>query len=114
MGPVEPPTQKGKLPFYNQTNLQQLQEEADKLEKLGVLAKPEDVGVNVKFVSPSFLVKKPDGGIRFVTAFHNLSKYVRLTPTATMSCDDVLRRLSTSKYVIKTAKGKRQKTQFHI
>ena len=49
LGPVEPPTQKGKLPFYNQTELQQLQKEADKLEKLGVLARPEDVGVNVKF-----------------------------------------------------------------
>ena len=91
LGPVEPPTQKGKLPFYNQTELQQLLKEADKLEKLGVLAKPEN-----------FLLKKPDGGFRFVTAFNNLSQYVCLPPTATMSCDDVFRRLSTFKYVIKT------------
>ena len=54
MGPVEPPPRKGKIPLYNHSNLQQLQLEADKLEELGVLAKPEDVGVDVKFVSPSF------------------------------------------------------------
>ena len=47
-------------------------------------------------------MKKPDGDFRFVTAFNNLSQYVCLTATATMSCDDVLRRLSTFKYVIKT------------
>ena len=34
LGPVEPPTQKGKLPFYNQSNLQLLQQEADKLDEL--------------------------------------------------------------------------------
>ena len=66
---------------------------------LGVLSKPEDVGINVRFVSPSFLVKNPDGR---VTTFNNLSQYVRLTPTATISCDEVLRRLSTFRYVIKT------------
>ena len=102
LGPVEPPSQKGKLPFYNQGNLQLLQEEADKLERLGVLAKPEDVGVDVKFVSPSFLRKKPDGSYRFVTAFNNLGQYVRITPTATMKSDDVLNRLSNYKYIIKT------------
>ena len=47
-------------------------------------------------------MKKQDGGFRFVTLLNNLSQYVRLTPTVTMSCDDVLRRLSTFKYVITT------------
>ena len=101
-GPVKPPPQKGKLPFYNQTNLQLLQEEADKLEALGVLAKPEDVGVDVVYVSPSFLVKKPNGGYRLVTAFNNLDQYTRLPPTASVSCNDVLRRLSSWKYIIKS------------
>ena len=91
-----------KLPFYNQNNLQKLQEEADKLEELGVLAKPEEVGVQVKFVSPSFLVRKPDGSSGFVTAFSNLNPYVRLLPTATVSCDDILRRLSSFRFLIKT------------
>ena len=56
----------------------------------------------VKFVSPSFLVQKPDGSSRFVTAFNNLNQYVRLLPTATVSCDDVLRKLSSFRYLIKT------------
>lgn len=57
---VEPPTQKGKLPFYNQSNLKLLQQEADKLEALRVFAKPEDVGANIKFLLPSFVIKKID------------------------------------------------------
>ena len=102
MGPVEPPPRKGKLPLYSNNNMQLLQAVADKLEKQGVLAKPEDLGIKVKFVSPSFLVRKPDGDYRFVTAFNNLGMYTRILPTASMSCDTVLRRLSSFKYLIKT------------
>ena len=69
---------------------------------MGVLAKPEDVGVNVKFASPSFLIKKTDGDFRFVTAFNNLGQYARLLPTATKSCDEVLRKISSFKYLIQS------------
>lgn len=62
LGPVMPSPRKGTIPFYNQSNLQLLQEKVDKLIALGVLAKPEDAGVDVVFVSPSFLVKKSNGG----------------------------------------------------
>ena len=102
IGPVEPPESKGKLPMYNSSNLQRLQEEADKLEELGVLVKPEDVGVTVKYVSPSFFVKKPDGNFRFVTAFSNLGQYARNLPTTTTTCDEVLRRISAFKYLFKS------------
>ena len=101
-GPVIPPTRKPKLPFYNQATLQLLQEEADKLEAHGVLAKPEDIGVDVQYASPSFLVKKPDGTYRFVTAFNELGQYTRILPTSSTTCDEVLRRLSSWKYIIKT------------
>ena len=97
-----PTPRKGKLPLYKQSNLQLLQEEADKLEALGVLAKPEDVGVDVVYTSPSFLVKKPQGGHRLVTAFNDLGCYTRILPTASTSCNDVLRRLSSWKYLIKS------------
>ena len=102
IGPVKPPPRKGRLPLYGQNNVQQLQVEADKLEQLGVLARPEDVGVVVKVVSPSFLVKKPDGGHRFVTAFNSLSQYVKILPTASTSCDSVLQKISLFTYLIKT------------
>ena len=100
IGEVVPPLRKGQLPYYNQPNLQLLQQEADKLEALGVLARPEDVNVNVKYASPSFLTKKPSGGHRFVTAFNGLSEYVRLPPSIATSCNDVLRRISSWEFLI--------------
>ena len=59
--PVIPPSKKTKLPFYSNSNLKLLQEEADKLESLGVLAKPEDVGVEIMYAPPSFLRQKTTG-----------------------------------------------------
>ena len=79
MGPVLPPPRKGRIPLYNQGQLQLLQDEMDKLEELGVLAKPEDVGVFVKHISSSFLVKKPSGEHCLVTAFTDLAQYTRPT-----------------------------------
>ena len=101
-GQVLPPPCKPCLPYYNSSNLQVLQEEADKLEALGVLARPEDVGVEVLHASPSFLRKKPDGSWRFVTSFVQLSQYVKVPPTLSDSIDEVLRKLASWKYLIKT------------
>ena len=61
--PIMPPQRKRKLPFYNQSNLCLLEDEADQLEKLGALAKPEDIGIDVKYVSTSFLSKSLKGHI---------------------------------------------------
>ena len=58
MGSVKPPQCKGRLPQYSRNKLVQVQEHFDQLEKLGVFAKPESVGVNVEYLNPSFLVKK--------------------------------------------------------
>ena len=101
-GTEKPPPLKTKVPLYNTQNLQLLQQEADKLEELGVLARPEDLGITVQHASPSFLVKKPDGGNRFVTAFNSLSPYVRLPPTVSSDCNSVLKKLSRWKYIIKS------------
>ncbi len=101
-GNVEPPASKTKVPFYNQCDLRQLQIEADKLEDLGVLVKPEDLGLDVKFASPSFLRTKPCGGLRFVTDFNELGQYTRTLPVTTVTTDSVLRNLAQWKYVIKT------------
>ena len=96
-----PPPKKTKLPFYRSTDLQLLQDEADKLEVLGVLAKPEDVGIEVKHASPSFLRGKPAGGHRFVTAFNELADYVRIPPSIATSYNDILRKIGSWKYLIK-------------
>ena len=102
MGDAMPPPQRGRLPFYNQSKLQTLQDEADHLEALGVLGKPEDVGVEVKHVSPSFLIKKPAGGFRFITSFSGLCRYTRVPPTKLTTCNEVIHRLASWKYMVKT------------
>ena len=102
LGPSKPPPTKPMLPLYPRTNMVALQDEADKLEALGVLGRPEDLGIEVKFTSPSFLITKPDGSYRFVTAFNELGHYTTVLPTASPTCDDVLRRLSAFKYIVKT------------
>ena len=103
IGPCEPPPVKGKLPLYGQNDFQHLQDLFDQLESLGVVGKPEDHNVTVKHTSPSFMVKDAKTGkTRLVTAFNSLSPYVRLPPTATFTCEDTLRRLSSFNFLIKT------------
>ena len=102
MGPTLPPQQKGRNPQYNRNNLEALQMKIDELVIRGVLVKPEDVGVQVEYVSPSFLVKKSNGGHRLVTAFNQLAEFVKPQPTAMPNVDDVLRHIAQFKVLIKT------------
>ena len=101
MGPVLPPQRKGRLPQYNKNNLAELQAKFDELESLGVFAKPEDVGVNVEYLNPSFLVKKPAGGYRLVTAFSEVGQYSKPSPALMPRMDDVLRDMAAWTYLIK-------------
>ena len=75
MGPTLPPQRKGRLPHYNRERLDTLQQKFDELEKSGVFAKPEQVGVTVEYLNMSFLVKKPNGGERLVTSFGEVGQY---------------------------------------
>ena len=102
LGKVPPPPHKSRFPHYKDADLQLLQEEFDKMDSLGVTAKPEDVGVDVVFSSPSLLVKKSTGGFRLCTAFNELGQYTRILPTASTSSNEVLRKLAGWKYIIKS------------
>ncbi len=102
LGPVEPPSTKPMLPRYSQSQMQLLQDEADKLVALGVLARPEDLGIEVKCSSPSFLRKKPDDTWRYVTAFNDLGHFTNVPPTIGPTSNDILRCLSSFKYLIKS------------
>ena len=101
-GNVEPPSSKTKIPFYNQSNLSLLQHKADELEDLEVLGIPELLGIDVKFASPSFLRRKPNGDYRFVTSFTELGQYTRTLPVATTVSDNIIRQLAKWKFAIKT------------
>ena len=102
MGPVPPPAHKARLPAYSSDKMQLLQQKMDELEEMGVLAKPESVGVTIEYASPSFLVKKTDGDHRLVTAFNTIGTYARPLPSRSTSSTTVLSFLSRFPYIIKT------------
>ena len=64
-GSVQPPQPKWRLLQYNK---------CDDLEELGVLRKPEDIDTVAEYLNPSFLVKKPSGNFRLVTAFAEVGR----------------------------------------
>ena len=74
----------------------------DQLEKAGVFARPEDVGVCVEYLNPSFLVKKPNGGFRLVTAFADVGRYSKPQPSLMPNVDSTLRSIAKWKYLIAT------------
>ena len=102
IGPVKPPPRKTRIPSYSTELLQELQTAADELEELGVLAKPEDLGITVQHASPSLLLREGPNKRRMVTTFNDLSPYIRIPPTASSDCNSVLRKLSKWKFIIKT------------
>ena len=100
MGPVEPPQRKGRLPLYPRGRLVELQEKFDALESLGVFKRPEDIGVAVEYLNPSFLVKKPNGGSRLVTAFADVGRYSKPQPSLMPDVDSTLRLIARWKHIV--------------
>ena len=79
-----------------------LQGKMDELLNEGVLARPEDLDIEVEYVSPSFLIKKPGGGHRMVTAFNNIGQYTKPIPSKITTSNNVFQFLAQFKYIIKT------------
>lgn len=102
IGKANPPKSKGMLPNYARGKMDEMQRKCDHLEHAGVLAKPEDVGVQVEYVSPSLLIPKNSGGDRFVTSFNGIASYIKAPPSRSTSSEDVLLFLSKWKFMIKT------------
>ncbi|KAJ8366630.1 hypothetical protein AAFF_G00348290 [Aldrovandia affinis] len=102
MGPVQPPQRKGRVPQYSRGQLQELQAQFDMLEGMSVFKKPEDVDVSVEYVNPSFLIKKPGGGFRLVTAFADVGRYSKPQPSLMPDVDSTLRLIAQWKYIIAT------------
>ena len=100
MGPVQPPQRKGRVPQYSRDKLVELQQRFDELEVRGVFKRPEDIGVNVEYLNPSFLVKKPNGGHRLVTAFTDVGRYSKPQPSLMPDVDSTLRQIAQWKYII--------------
>ena len=81
MGPVQPPQRKGRLPQYSRNKLVQLQAKFDEVERQGVFQRPEDIGITIEYLKPSFLVTKPSCGHRLVTAFADVARYSKPQPS---------------------------------
>ena len=102
IGPTLPPQRKGRLPQYNRSTLEELQDKFDELESASVFAKPEQVNVQVEYLNTSFLVKKPNGGSRLVTAFGEVAQYCKPQPSLMPNVDSVLRDIGKWNYLIIT------------
>ena len=102
MGPVQPPQRKGRLPQYSRNQLELLQSKFNELEAMGVFKRPEDIGVQVEYLNPSFLVKKGSGDFRLVTAFSEVARYSKPQPSLMPSVDSILRKIGQWTYIAKT------------
>ena len=67
----------------------------NELEQQGILGRPKDAGVAVEHVSPYYLVRKPSGGYRLVTAFTTIGEYSKALPTIMPTVDETLQTIST-------------------
>ncbi|MCG7875882.1 MAG: RNase H-like domain-containing protein [Candidatus Thiodiazotropha endolucinida] len=102
MGPTQPPQRKGKVPQYARDKLVELQQRFDDLEAQGVFCRPEELGITAEYLNPSFLVKKPSGGFRLVTAFTDVGRYSKPQPSLMPDVDSTLRIIAQWKYMIQT------------
>ena len=62
--------------------------------------RPEDGRVSVEYLNPSFLVRKPNGGSRLVTAFSDVGRYSKPQPSLMPDVDSTLRQIACWKYIV--------------
>ena len=102
IGPVQPPQHKGHILQYSRNQLEELQAMFDELEQAKVFCHREDLGITVEYLNPSFLVKKPSGGYRLVTAFADVARYSKPQPSLMPDVNSTLRTIAPWRYLIKT------------
>ena len=89
-----PPQRKGHVPQYSYDKLVELQQKFDELESLSVFMKPKDANGVAEYLNPSFLVKKPSGGFRLITAFADVGRYAKPQPSLMPAVDSTLRQIA--------------------
>ena len=104
MGPHPPTQRKGRIPpFYGRDNLEELGQKFDKLIEKGVFRRPQEVGVTVENVNPSFLVKKKSSNDkRLVTDFSSIASFCRPTPTLMPDVEVTMRKMAPWRYILKS------------
>ena len=99
---TKPSPRRGRLPLYSKGNMDELQLKFDELVEKGIFARPQDLGVQVEYVSPSFLVRKASGGSRLVTDFTSLAPFIKVMPSMLPDVNSTLLKIGSWKYIIKT------------
>ena len=89
-----------RLPQYNRSILNELQDKFYELESAGVIAKPKQVNFTVEYFNPSSLVRKSHGGSKLVTSFGAVAQYSKPQPSLMPSVDSVLRQIAKWNYII--------------
>jgi hypothetical protein len=102
MGPVPPSQRKGRVPQYFPNKIIELQHKFDELENMGVFLKPEDAGISVEYLNPSFVIQKPNGWHRLVTTFADVGRYSKPQPSLMPDVDSTLRQIAYWRYIIST------------
>ena len=96
-----PPSVKARFPNYSHEKLKTMAELMDTMESMGVLAKPEDVGIVPSFVVPSLLVPKPGKNEwRFVSDFTPLNIHIKKFETISPGINEAKRTLAKFKFNI--------------
>ena len=102
IGPVQQPQREGRLRQYSRNKLVQLQAKFDEVERQRVFQRPEDIGITIEYLNPSFLVTIPSGGHRLVTAFADVARYSKPQPSSMPDVETTLRTIARWKYLIVT------------
>ena len=68
----------------------------------GVFQHPEDIGITIEYLNRSFLVTKPSGGSRLVTAFADVARYSKPQPSLMPDLETTLRTIARWKSLIVT------------
>ena len=102
IGSVQPPQHKRRVQRYSRNQLAELQAHFDELEQAQVFRRPGDLNLTVEYLNPPFLVRKPSGGHRLVTAFADIARYCKPQPSLMPDVDTTLRIIAPCKYLLKT------------
>ena len=95
-------TRKVVMPTYNQDMKTKMGDKMDELRKQGILARAEEIGVSIEFISPSLLVPKPgeENAWRLVTDFTGLNKFIKRDVSTSPTIQEARTALSSKRYFV--------------
>ena len=93
-----PPSIKPRIPNYPDEKLRIMADLMDKMEKWGVLVKPENIGVIPTHIHPCLLVPKENGTFRLVTDFRSIQNKILQLPCVMPTVCDAMKDLASSNF----------------